>query len=172
MGASSVGAQSGIRRTANLCHAVTSVRLGRRDLKGVLAFVADAHDVGAVAPLTTELLDRLTELFGCTFATYEEFDRPRRAITGYAVCSNEDPCASDMGEVTEPFWTGEWDPLVWTLQFDKWSDRLTRRARERIRDEQEFNAEFRIADSLSLRVGDLRTRSACLHLDTQGRDFA
>jgi DNA-binding CsgD family transcriptional regulator len=148
---------------------VTRVKLGARDLNGVLAFVADAHQVDAPEPLTTELLDRLTELFGCTFATYEEFDRPRRTITGYDVCSNEDPCASP--QAGPEFWTGEWDPLFWALQFDKWSDRLTRRERERIRDEQEFNAEFRIADSLWLRVGDLCTRSACLHVDTQGRDF-
>ena len=72
-----------------------SVGLGMRDPKGVLAFVPDAHDVGAVEPLTTELLDRLTELFGCTFATYEEFDRPRRALTVYAVCLNEDRVPSD-----------------------------------------------------------------------------
>ena len=145
---------------------------GTRDLKDMLAFVATANDVNAPEPLTSELLDRLTELFGCTFATYEEYDRPRQTVTSYVVCSSEDQCASDPHEPGESFWTGAWDPLIWSLQFDKWSDRVTRRERERIRDEREFNAEFRIADSLRLRVGDLRARSACLHFDTQGRDFA
>jgi DNA-binding CsgD family transcriptional regulator len=54
---------------------------------------------------------------------------------------------------------------------DKLSDRFDRRERERMRDEQEFNAEFHVVDSLGVGVGDKRTRSAWLHFESQGRDF-
>ena len=63
-----------------------SVGLRKKDLEGMLAFVSDAHAADAPEPLTTELLDRLTALMGCTFATYEEFDWSRRTMTAYVRC--------------------------------------------------------------------------------------
>jgi DNA-binding CsgD family transcriptional regulator len=60
---------------------------------------------------------------------------------------------------------------VSSAPFGKVSDRLDRRERERIRDEEEFNAEFRIVDSIGFRVGDRKTRSGWLHFDSDGRDF-
>lgn len=173
MGASSVGGQSGIRKTANLCHAVTIVGLGRRDLKGVLAFVADAHDVDASEPLTTELLDRLTELVGCEYATYHELDWSRRITTAYVPCSNE---AVPRPDVPEDYWTGDDSRYPGALHrngrsFDKLSDRFGRRQRQRLRDEDEYNHEFRIVDRLGFRIDDARTRNASLHFDSQGRDF-
>lgn len=164
----------GIRRTANLCQAVPGVALGVRDLRGVLAFVADAHDVDAPEALTTELLDRLTELVGCAYVTYLELDWRRCRVTEYVPCSNEGPSAVDPQDFPDGFWTREaTDPRFAPKgsRFDKWSDRLDRRERERIRDEEDYNAEFRIVDGIGFGVGDKRTRSAWLAFDSQGRDF-
>ena len=54
--------------------------------------------------------------------------------------------------------------------FDKLSDRVSRRRRERERDE-EYNHGLRIVDRLGFRVGDLRTPHASLSFKSQGRDF-
>jgi DNA-binding CsgD family transcriptional regulator len=151
------------------------VGLRRRDLEGALAFVADAHDVDAPEPLTKELLDRLTELVGCTYAAYQEFDAPRRTVTAYVWCSNEDPFAA-TSSVPADYWTADAEPSPRSLLrngtgFDKLSDRLDRRERERLRDEDDFNAEFLIVDRLGFRVGDARTRNAWLIFDSEERDF-
>lgn len=53
----------------------------------------------------------------------------------------------------------------------KLSDRLDRGERERLRDEEEYNAEFRIVDTIVFSVGDTRTRSGCVAFDSQDRDF-
>jgi DNA-binding CsgD family transcriptional regulator len=166
----------GIRRTTNLCQAVTGVALGVRDLRGVLAFVADAHDVDAPVPLTTELLDRLAELLGCEFVTYNELDSRRQVVTAQMLCSNEARMglSIDPQEMPDGFWTREaTDPRFPPprIRFDKWSDRMDRRERERVRDDEEFNAEFRIVDIIGFGVGDIRTQSAWLGFDRQGRDF-
>jgi DNA-binding CsgD family transcriptional regulator len=147
------------------------VTLGGKDLEGVLAFVADAHDADASETLTTELLDRLAALVGCTYATYQEFDWPRRTVTAYVRCSNEDPLAVSPPYVPPEYWTSDGWPYRSGAAFDKVSDRLDRRERERIRDGEEFNAEFRIVDSIGLRAGDRRARCALLHFDSDGRDF-
>jgi DNA-binding CsgD family transcriptional regulator len=150
------------------------VALGVRDLRGVLAFVSDAHDVDAPVPMTTELLDRLAELVGCEYVSYNEFDWRRRWVTAYVPCSNEDPGVVDPQDFPEGFWTREaTDPRFAPKgsRFDKWSDRLDRRERERIRDQEDYNAEFRIVDGIGFGVGDKRTRSGWLSFDSQGRDF-
>jgi hypothetical protein len=143
------------------------------DLKGLLAFVADAHDVDASEPMTTELLDRLTELVGCEYATYEELDWSRRVVTVYVPCSNE---TGPQRDIPEDAWTTDDSPYPVALKFRngsfaKLSDRFGRRQRERNRDEDEFYAEYRIVDRLGVRFGDVRTRTASLHFDSQRRDF-
>lgn len=154
-----------------ICVTLDGVTLRSTDLRAVLSFVADAHDAGPEA-LNGELLDRLTELVGCEYATYLEFDWPRRVVTAYVPCSNEGPLAVHPPYFPESFWTGE---LRWRFPraaLTKLSDHHDRRGRERIRDEEEFCAEFRIVDSLGFRVGDRRTpRSGWLGFDSQGRDF-
>jgi DNA-binding CsgD family transcriptional regulator/GAF domain-containing protein len=142
-----------------------------RDLGAVLAFVADAHDTDGPEALTRELLDRLAALVGCTYASYEEYDWSRRVVSAYVACSNEDPLAVLPPYVPPEFWTADEWPFVSGAPFEKVSDRLDRRERERIRDEEEFNAEFRIVDSIGFGVGDRRTRSGWLHFDSEGRDF-
>jgi DNA-binding CsgD family transcriptional regulator len=140
----------------------------------VLAFVSDAHDVDAPEVLTMELLDRLTELVGCAYVTYLEFDWRRCQVTAYLPCSNEGPSAVDPQDFPDGFWNREpTDPRL-TLhesRFGKWSDRMNRRERERARDELEWNAAFRVVDALGFGVGDKRTRSAWLAFDSQDRDF-
>jgi DNA-binding CsgD family transcriptional regulator len=145
------------------------VTLRTRDLSAVLAFVADAHDADAPEALTRELLDRLTALVGCEYATYQTFDWPRRMVTAYVPCSNEAPPAST--DVPEEFWSAGEPPYPTGAAFHKLSDRFDRRERERIRDEVEFNTEFRIVDSLGFRVGDRRSGSGWLAFDSQHRDF-
>jgi DNA-binding CsgD family transcriptional regulator len=147
------------------------LRLRTKDLKGVLAFASDAQDVDAAEPLTTELLDRLASLVGCSFATYEEFDWSRPAVTAYVRCSNEDPLLVAAPYVPAEYWTADEWPYRSRRPFDKPSDYLDRRERERIRDEGEFNAEFRLVDSITIRVGSATTRGASLHFDSDGRDF-
>lgn len=148
-----------------------SVGLRTRDLEGVLAFASDAHDADAPRPLTTELLDRLTALVGCTFATYQEHDWSRRLVTAYVRCSNEDPLTVPPPYVPQEYWTADDWPYRSEPPFEKVSDRLDRRERERVRDEEEFNAEFRIVDRIGFRVGDRGPRNGWLHFDSDGRDF-
>ncbi len=159
----------------NLCHALTSVGLGRRDLDGALAFVADAQDVDAPEPVTTELLDRLAELVGCAYASYNEFDWPRRTLTE-VLCSNEDSAGCDEQDFPEDYWTADGSRYPRSLHrtgaaFVTLSDRLDRRERERLRDEEEFLAEFFVVDRMGFRAAETRTRSAWLFFDSQDRDF-
>jgi DNA-binding CsgD family transcriptional regulator len=149
------------------------VRLRSRDIQAVLSFVADAHDADGPEALNRELLDRLAEFFGCEYATYETFDWPRRVVTGYIACSNEDSQAVSPPYVPESCWDGPHlhPPHSNGAAFHKLSDLCDRRERERIRDEREYNADFRIVDTLSFRVGDTRTRNGWLHFDSQRRDF-
>jgi DNA-binding CsgD family transcriptional regulator len=153
-----------------LCHA-PRVTLRRKDLAAVVSFVADAHHADGPEALSTELLDRLVELVGCEYATFETHDRPRQRITGYVPCSNEGPDAVDSHEREHDYWTTD-DPLrPGVAPVYKLSDLFNRRERERIRDERRWNAEFRLVDTLGFRVGDRRTRSGWLQLDSQRRDF-
>jgi GAF domain-containing protein len=147
------------------------VGLRTRDLEGVLAFASDAHDADAPEPLTTELLDQLTTLVGCTYGTYEELDWSRRLVTAYVRCSNEDPLAVLPPYVPPEWWTADEWPYRSGRPFEKASDRLDRRERERIRDEEEFNSEFRVVDGIGLRIGDRGTRSGWLHFESDARDF-
>jgi DNA-binding NarL/FixJ family response regulator len=148
---------------------VTSVALGVRDLRGVLAFVSDAHDVDAPDPLTTELLDRLAELVGCEYATYESLDWRRQAQIGYVACSNEDPVADSLHD---DFWELADDPgFKAKPPLCKLSDRHDRRQRERIRDEEAVNTEFSVVDRLWISVGDSTKRTASVGFDSQTRDF-
>jgi DNA-binding CsgD family transcriptional regulator len=144
--------------------------LRRQDLRAVLSFVADAHDANGPEALDRELLDRLTEVVSCEYATYETFDWPRHAVT-YISCSNEDPEAVPPPYYPESFWTSPHWMEKKRAAFYKLSDIHDRRERERLRDEKEFYSEFRVVDTIGFRVGDRRTRSARVVFDSQRRDF-
>ena len=144
--------------------------LRSRDLQAVLSFVADAHDADGPEALTTELLDRLAELVGCEFATYQTFDWQRRVVTAYVPCSNEGE-RLELPTYPDSFWEAS-KPPHWTGgAFRKLSDTCTRRERELMRDEWEYNAVFQVVDWIGFRVGDRRTRSAWLCFDSQHRDL-
>lgn len=147
--------------------------LSTKDLRSTLAFVADAHDVEAPAPLTTELLDQLAELVGCEYATYQEDDWSRRTVTAYVWCSNEGPLAVPAPHVPESHWTSHDAEKLHLPKgtVDKLSDRISRRERERLREEEEYNAEFRIVDRVVVLVEKTRTQTALLMFDSQQRDF-
>jgi DNA-binding CsgD family transcriptional regulator len=146
--------------------------LRSRDLQAVLSFVADAHDAATPEVLTVELLDQLTELLGCEYATYEALDWQKRVVTAYVPCSNEG-ASSVPTEYPEIFWTWTDDKSAHWMDapFQRLSDIYSRRERERDRDEHEWNAEFRIVDKLAFQVGDRRTRGGLLHFESQHRDF-
>lgn len=91
--------------------------------------------------------------------------------TAYIPCSNEDPDAVPPPYVPESFWTPLPTPHPSREAFFKLSDIHDRRKRERIRDEEEYNAEFRIVDKVGIRLGDSLTRTGWLHFDSQVRDF-
>jgi DNA-binding CsgD family transcriptional regulator len=121
--------------------------------------------------MTRELLDRLAELVGCEYATYQTFDWPRRMITAYLPCSNEGASARPPSDVPESFWRGD-NPPHWTgAAFHKLSDLCDRRERERIRDEWEVYAEFGIVDAVGFRVDERQSLSAWLHFNSRRRDF-
>jgi DNA-binding CsgD family transcriptional regulator len=150
--------------------------LQARDLRRVLAFVADAHDADGPEALDVELLDRLAGLVGCEYATYQEFDWPRRVVTAYIPCSYEGPEAVRPPYVPGGFWTGELReagrPRFAAISFRKLSDDLGRRQRERFRDEDTYNGEFRIVDRLGFHVGvQSAGKSGWLGFDSQVRDF-
>src|SRR5262245_9136556 len=64
-------------------------RLGAAALEAVLSFLEEAQTVEGPAPFTRETLDRLTEVFGCRYATYSETDRAARTFHRYVTCSAE-----------------------------------------------------------------------------------
>lgn len=145
--------------------------LRTKDIAAVLSFAAESHDFDGPEALPTELLDRLADLVGCEYATYESFDWPRRAVTAYIPCSYEGPCAVDPHERLEGFWTAGIPPHRRSAVLYKLSDVCSRRERERIRDEGRWNAEFRVVDTVGFRIGNNRTQTGWLHFDSQRRDF-
>jgi DNA-binding CsgD family transcriptional regulator len=147
------------------------VTLRSRDLQAVLSFVADAHDADGQEALNRELLDRLAELAGCEFATYEALDLSRRAVLTYIPCTNEEEMSVDLADPADDFWAEHEHMHRVGAVFVKQSDRSDRRERERIRDEGGHNSEFRLVDRIGFRVGEPRAPSAWLHLDSQRRDF-
>jgi len=62
-------------------------RLRAADLEAVLSFLEEAQTVDGPAPFTTELLDLLTEIVGCTYATFTEVDHRSRVVHRFVRCS-------------------------------------------------------------------------------------
>ena len=87
------------------------VGLQTKDLRAIVAFLGDASTIDAPVPYTTELLDRLADLIGCDYATYNEFDFARRTVVSYVVCSK----GQEFWELTK----SEWDGLVGELVSDR-----------------------------------------------------
>jgi DNA-binding CsgD family transcriptional regulator len=143
------------------------VTLRSGDLRAVLAFVADAHDADGPEPLTTGLLDRLADVVGCEYATYQAFDWSASVVTAYVPCSYERPDAASPPHFVESFWARR-KPYPTGGAFRKLSDLGDRRERTCAR---EANDEFGTVDSIGFRVGHRRTRSGWLSLETERRDF-
>ena len=77
-----------------------TTRLRSADLEAVLSFLEEAQTVDGPAPFTTELLDLLTEIVGCTYTTFAEVDDRSRVLHRTVLCS-ADP------------WSGEDDDDTW-----------------------------------------------------------
>jgi DNA-binding CsgD family transcriptional regulator len=69
-------------------------RLGAADLEGVLSFLEEAQTIDGPAPFTTELLDLLTEIVGCAYATFTEVDHLNHVVQRVVLCS-ADPWSGD-----------------------------------------------------------------------------
>jgi DNA-binding CsgD family transcriptional regulator len=72
-------------------------RLRTADLEAVLSFLEEAQGVDGPEPLTAELLDRLVEIVGCTYASYSEIDQSARVERRYVRCSAEPYVPTDEG---------------------------------------------------------------------------
>ena len=146
--------------------------LRSKDLQAVLSFVADAHHADGPEAVDAALLDRLARIVGCEYATYQTFDWQRRVVTAYVPCSNEGATAVPAPYVPESFWTEPHPADATGAAFHKLSDLCDRRERERMRDQEEHNAEFHLVDTVGFRVyGARRAQSGWLHFDSQHRDF-
>jgi DNA-binding CsgD family transcriptional regulator len=64
-------------------------RLIAADLEAVLSFLEQAQTIDGPAPFTTELLDRLAEIIGCTYATFTEVDHRSRVVHRSIQCSTD-----------------------------------------------------------------------------------
>ena len=69
-------------------------RLRAADLEAVLSFLEEAQVVDGPAPFTTELLDLLTEIVGCAYATFTEVDHLNHVVQRVVLCS-ADPWRGD-----------------------------------------------------------------------------
>jgi DNA-binding CsgD family transcriptional regulator len=146
-------------------------RLTAADLEAILSFLEDAQTVDGPAPFTTELLDRLADIAGCTFASYIEVDGARRAFHRYVSCSAESRSEPDEGWWVSPR----------RVQLDRYkrangqgsmivlSDVFTRRQRTC----GDFNRNFRdfgVSDEIQVNLDPRRPWAAWLNVSRE-RDF-
>jgi len=75
--------------------AAAITRLRAADLEAVLSFLEEAQTVDGPAPFTTELLDLLTDIVGCTYATFAELDQRSRVLHRVVLCSADPWSAED-----------------------------------------------------------------------------
>ena len=73
-------------------------RLRAVDLEAVLSFLEEAQTVDGPAPFTPELLDLLTEIVGCTYATFTEIDQRSRVLHRSVLCSADRWNAEEDGD--------------------------------------------------------------------------
>ncbi len=143
--------------------------LQTKDLRAIVAFLGDASTIDAPVPYTTELLDRLADLIGCDYATYNEFDFARRTVVSYVVCSK----GQEFWELTK----AEWDGLVGELVSDRdverdgivtTADRLQYEQRKLFEGVPDLSAELGIVDQMCVRIGPPGARFV---LESCDRDF-
>ena len=77
--------------------AAVMTRLRAADLEAVLSFLEEAQTVDGPAPFTPELLDRLIEIVGCEYASFNEVDDPMRVVHCYVASSAEPWMPEDDG---------------------------------------------------------------------------
>jgi len=146
--------------------------LRKRDLEAMMAFLGEAHSIQGAAPFTTELLDELTKVIDCEFATYNQFDFARRRIISYVTCSAE-------GEEDAAFHLTdkEWDGFVEELSLDReverdgivaLSDQFSRDQREAFDASPRYSREEGILDTMCVRLGPPGARFVMNSID---RDF-
>ena len=148
-------------------------RLGAADLEAVLSFLEEAQTVEGPAPFTTQVLDRLKDVIGCSYATYSEIDQPARTVRQYVTCSAEidgvpDSPASDW-----------WDSprTVQLLRYRAASGGrfivLANAFSRNQRTSGKFNGNFReygVSDEIHIDLDATRRWSACLNVSDE-HDF-
>jgi DNA-binding CsgD family transcriptional regulator len=152
-----------------------TTRLRAADLEAVLSFLEQAQTVDGPAPFTTELLDLLTEIVGCAYATFTEVDHRGRVIHRTVLCS-ADPWNGEEGDGG----TDEWWESPRTVALSRY--RLSEGAKPLIvlsdffsrgqRTSADFNPNFQdgVSDEISLDLDPTRAWFACLSVASD-RDF-
>jgi DNA-binding CsgD family transcriptional regulator len=153
--------------------------LSRVDAVELLGFVGDAQAVGGPEPFTTELLDRLAQIMGCPFATYQRADLSRRVVYEEVTCSNEArlaarpdtsehllrlrlPAARELPEGGLALRLAPGEVRTWSDEFD----RSTRQRYEAI----PWARPFEIVDCAAISIGSGSDRGLLI-LHAQERDF-
>jgi DNA-binding CsgD family transcriptional regulator len=144
--------------------------LKTKDLRAIVDFVGDAATIEEPAPFTRELLERMTAMLGCDFATYNEFDFARRAVLSWVTFPPEE--ADDLTMTV-----ADWDDLTAELDHDRGverdgivtaSDHYSRAQRACFESGFADLAEFEILDRMCVRIGPPGARFV---LDRRDRDF-
>ena len=147
-------------------------RLRAADLEEILSFLEEAQTVVGPAPFTTELLDLLIEVVGCTYATFSEVDHRGRVIHRTVLCSADPWDGKEDGD--------EWWESPRTVALSRY--RLSEGAKPMIvlsdffsrgqRTCAEFNPNFKdgISDEISIDLDPTRTWFASLSVAGE-RDF-
>jgi DNA-binding CsgD family transcriptional regulator len=146
-------------------------RLRAADLEAVLSFLEEAQTVDGPAPFTPELLDRLIEIVGCNYASFNDVDHAKHVEHCYVRCSAEPQIPVDDG----------WWESPRTIELRRYRSANAGRpvivlADVLNRDERtsaEFNLNFRdygVCDEIQVELDSPRTAVVALNLGSE-REF-
>jgi DNA-binding CsgD family transcriptional regulator len=79
------------------------LRLSQADLEGTLGFLREAEAVAGPDAFPSELLDRLRELVGCEWVSYEERDRAGTRSIAYETCTRGREADEGQSQMDEEF---------------------------------------------------------------------
>jgi DNA-binding CsgD family transcriptional regulator len=142
--------------------------LRKSDAERLLAFVGDAQTVDGPEPFTTELLDRLAEVMGTEFATYQELDL--RTRLGYEVmCSRERQHPKRVAFTPERA-ADSMDRRLPPGRVVTWSETVERDVRRRF-DMTAWARTFEVIDCAVMSLEIEASERGRLILHSQGRDY-
>ena len=139
-------------------------RLGRSDLEGVLDVVAAAHASEEPAPFTPELLDRLADVAGCDYVTYNAFESGTGVNREYIHCSaetNPDPEPSGDWRARQRNWQARGYGYSGRPGVQRLSEFFTRRERKEPIVNGNYT-DYGVIDEIWLRLERSPTRAALI----------